>query len=621
MMALALVALPTIATLGEGGAAADSLLVWHALLLLLLLWALLAPAGERGRNEARTGGALIAAALFLALAAMGTLIVPFAYAAWLTLLELAAFLAVFLLAARSGPRLLPSLRLVVAVTAAAQGLLTLYQRLMLGEPRPAGTFLNPNYLACWLVMALLLSAGTWRRKMSMAAMATWFGLALPAALALFLSGSRGGMLGLAAGLCWLIYRSWRQLRPAEKRLCAAVMLVGILLVGWRLGGRLDEDDPFRYQRLEIWKSSIGMVRDNPWWGCGPGQFPVASSRYQFADGNGPLRYDRAFRIPHSDLVRAFSEFGIPAAIALLAALLLAARAIARRRYAESGAQAALLAVGLQALVDDPSHWPAVYLLTALLFGFLLSAPSPAPAPARLPGSVRAALVLLLVLVFTVGDLGPTMAHLQARLLPVRNLDSGQERALAGVLRLNPVHPDYWRRHAESVAGGSAPLTLESYAVARESAERAIRLNRTDSLNYWLAAKVERRACLELFRDVACRERVSARYRWAQALKPYDARVSLDHGQFLLSAGDPEGARRFAQRALTMEPEGVAARLLLAECLIHQKRPDPERASQLLREAQRLSRRHAGAAAANEYSMQMLTLDQRRLTRLLSMVQP
>jgi O-antigen ligase len=621
MMAMALVALPALATLGEGGAAADSMLAWHALLLLLLLWTLLAPVVTQDRNEARTGGALIAGALFLALALLGALLAPFAYAAWLTLLELAAFLAIFLLAARSGPRLLPSLRLVVAVAAAAQGLLALYQRLLLGEPRPAGTFLNPNYLACWLAMAVLLSAGAWRRKMSVAAMAAWFGLTLPAAAALFLSGSRGGLLGLAAGLCWLIYRSWRQLRPAEKRLCAAVMLIGICLVGWRLGDRLQEDDPFRYQRLQIWKSSAGMVRDNPWWGCGPGQFPVAASGYQFADGNGPLRYDRAFRIPHSDLVRAFSEFGIPAALALLAALLLAARAIARRRYAESGAQAALVAVGFQALVDDPSHWPAIYLLAALLFGLLLSAPSPAPAPNRLPRMARAALALLLMLVFVVGDLGPTAAHLEAANWRARDEDIAHSAGLAVVLGLNPIHPDYWRLQAEFLAGGPDRLTLENYASAREAAERAVRLNRADSLNHWMAAKVERRACLELFRDVACRERVSARYRWAQALKPYDARVSLDHGQFLLAAGDPEGARRFAQRALTMEPEGVAARLLLAECFLRQRRPDTARAAELLQEAQRLARKHAKAAVANEYSMQMLMLDQRRLSRLLSMVQP
>jgi len=619
MMALALAALPSLATFGEGGAAVNSLLAWHAWLLLLLLWALLAPRAGEDHSSHRAGAPLIAAALFLALTALGAALAPYFFAAWLTLLELAACLALFLLTGRSGMRLLPLLRRMVVLVAAAQGLLALYQGLILQEARPAGTFLNPNYLACWLAVALIMSAGAWRRELPFISKAAGIGLAAPAAAALFLSGSRGGMLALAAGLLWLLCRSWGSLRPLERRLFVVAMLLGGCLVGWRMAGRLQEDDPFRYQRLEIWKASAEMVRDDPWWGCGPGQFPYAAAGYQFADGNGPLRYDRAFRIPHSDVVRAFSEFGIPAALALLAALALAIREIVRRRHIEVGAQAALLAIGCQALVDDPSHWPAIYLLAACLFGSLLSEAS--PVPERLPRPIRTTLAALLLLLFVIGDLGPAAAHIQAFKLPARNLDESQERALALVLRLNPVQPDYWRRQAEALAGGSVPLTLVRYASARESAERAMRLNPADGLNDWMAAKVERRACLELFRDVACRERVSARYRWAQALRPYDVRVSLDHGQFLLAAGDPEGARRFAERAVTMEPEGVAARLLLAESLLRQPVPDPRGAAELAGQAQMLAIKHAAAAGANEYSRQMLSLDQRRFARLLRQVEP
>jgi O-antigen ligase len=619
MMALALAALPSLATFGEGGAAVNSLLAWHAWLLLLLLWALLAPRAGDDRSSLRAGAPLIAAALFLALAALGAALAPYFFAAWLTLLELAACLALFLLTGRAGMRLLPLLRRMVVLVAAAQGLLALYQGLILEQTRPAGTFLNPNYLACWLAVALIMSAGAWRRDLPFVSKAAGIGLAAPTAAALLLSGSRGGMLALAAGLLWLLWRAWGSLRPVERRLFVVAMLLGGCLLGWRMAGRLQEDDPFRYQRLEIWKSSAEMVRDDPWWGCGPGQFPYAASGYQFADGNGPLQYDRAFRIPHSDVVRAFSEFGIPAALALLAALALAIREIARRRRREMGAQAALLAIGCQALVDDPSHWPAIYLLAACLLGALLSEAS--SAPERLPRPLRATLAALLLLLFVIGDLGPAAAHIAALKLPARNLDESQERALALALELNPVQPDYWRRQAEALAGRSAPLTLESYASAREAAERAVRLNPADGLNYWMAAKVERRACLELFRDVACRERVSGRYRWAQALRPYDVRVSLDHGQFLLAAGDPDGARRFAERALTMEPKGVAARLLLAEILLRQRAPDRRAAAELAGEAQALAIKHATAAGANEYSRQMLSLDQRRLSRLLSEVEP
>ena len=49
--------------------------------------------------------------------------------------------------------------------------------------------------------------------------------------------------------------------------------------------------------------------------------------------------------------------------------------------------------------------------------------------------------------------------------------------------------------------------------------------------------------------------------------------------------------------------------------------DVERAAELVAQAQRLAARHAEAATANEYSMQMLALDQRRLWRLLEQVGP
>lgn len=614
IMAFGLIALPSLATLGEGGAEAGSLLAWHAWLLLLVLWALLTAGGGEGRAGAIAAAPLKAGALFLALAALGAVFAPFFFAAWLTCLEIAAWLAVLLLAARSSEDPLPNLRRLVVVVAAAQGLLALYQGMILQQARPAGTFLNPNYLACWLAVALILSAGAWRRDLPASAKVITLVLAAPSAAALFLTGSRGGMLALAAGLLWLLYRSWRTLLPAERRLTMVAIVLALSLVGWRMAGRLQEDDPFRYQRAKIWKATAGMVLEEPWWGTGPGQFGLAASSHQFADGNGPLQYDRSFRIPHSDLLRAPAEFGIPAALALIAAVVLAAREIARRRLKEAGPQAALIAVGFQALVDDPSHWPAVYLLSAVLLGRLLSRPA-APSPA-LSTAARAGVAAVLVLVFAVGDVGPTAAHLRAVELPTYDLTAEQQMDLATVLRLNPIHPGYWRRRAESLAGGSAGLTLESYASAREAAERAVRLNPSDGLNHWMAAKVERRACLELFRDRACLDRVSSRYRWAQALKPYDVRVSLDHGQFLLAANEPLAARRFAERALTMEPLGVAPRLLLAECLVRQRSPDVERAVELAQEAEELALEHSRAAAANEYSRQMLTLDTRRLAGLL-----
>ena len=49
--------------------------------------------------------------------------------------------------------------------------------------------------------------------------------------------------------------------------------------------------------------------------------------------------------------------------------------------------------------------------------------------------------------------------------------------LALALRLNPIHPDYHLRRAEAIVADGEGWTLERYADARESAERAVRLDR------------------------------------------------------------------------------------------------------------------------------------------------
>ena len=62
---------------------------------------------------------------------------------------------------------------------------------------------------------------------------------------------------------------------------------------------------------------------------------------------------------------------------------------------------------------------------------------------------------------------------------------------------------------------------------------------------------------------------------------------------LLAASDPGGARRAAETALSIEPDAVLPRLLLAEAfLATDDREDLERAAALADETENLARRHA-----------------------------
>lgn len=620
-LAVGLACLLLVATLGKGGGSTESLFAWHGLLVALIAGVFLA--GRAPREAA--AGPLIAATLFLALAGLGALRAPYGYAALLTGLELAACLAVFCLAARVGPGLVQRLRWPVGAAAAAQAGLVLWQRFALGQPRPAGTFLNTNHLAGWLVLALLLVLCGRRREDSTAARALALAVAAVSCLAILVSGSRGALLGLGLALAWWIAARWRGLpRPARTAVLATAALL-VMFVGVRQAQRLGEADPFRYQRLRIWKASARVLIDHPWWGTGPGQFSSGAAPYQFADGDGPLDHDRGFGITHSDLLRVPCEFGLPAAAALLAAAWLAAAAIARRRRRgelgaeHDGAVAALIAVSAQALVDNPSRWPALYLLVCALLGALLSGPRGGARSPRLRWPLRAALAAALVLLFLVADLAPTVAHRAFRLVPPVSappLGARQEGLLAVARALNPHHPAYLRRVAEERIRVGGELDLAAYAEAREAAETALRLQPRAAEYAWTLARVEAEACLRLFRDEATRERAVGNFELAQALAPMDSRVSVDAGGFLLSSGDPLGARRLAERALRIEPNAVPPRLLLAESLLDAGAPEATtRAGHLLAEAREIAERWSGAMPDGVYPREMLRFDARAASRI------
>lgn len=617
-MRLALALLCALATLGEGGGSAGGLLGWHAGLLLLLLCALLGPRGT-GRPAAAPAAAF---GLFLALAALGAARAPDGYEAWLQCLELACWTTAAWLAARSGPGpgLLATLAPVLAVAAGLQGGLAVVHVLGGGPGRPAGTFLNPNHMALWLVAAVLLAAGAALDGAGRARRLT-LALALPPALAgIALAGSRGALLGLIAGGAWLAADRWRS---APRRWRAAALAVAALLLlglGIKLAERARRADPFRYQRVRIWQASLGLALEQPLWGSGPGQFPAAAANRQFPDGDGPLRYDRRFSATHSDPIRVPVELGLPAALALLAALALAVRAVRRSRRVTSasstavGASAALVAFGTHALVDNPSSWPSVYLLAAVLTGAVLCRPA-APATPRSGPLWRAAAAAVALGVFAIGDVAPYLAWRQAAGLPAGRLDERGAARLQRAAALNRLHPGYKLRLADHLVAGPDGWTLDEYAAAREWAEAAVRDDPAAAETWRGLARVEGRVCREWQPSERCRERTRELYRRAEDRARFDPFLPIELAKFLLDSGDPVGARRPAERALALEPEAALPRLLLADAALHSGGEGSiASARRLIAEAREKSERWS-EWSGSPYGRSLLTVEPRVTRRL------
>lgn len=76
-------------------------------------------------------------------------------------------------------------------------------------------------------------------------------------------------------------------------------------------------DPYAFNRIDIWKMSINIFKDNFLYGVGPGNFPEVSKKYNFKQTKGPANYFKVPRIPHNDYLKILCETGLFGLIILI----------------------------------------------------------------------------------------------------------------------------------------------------------------------------------------------------------------------------------------------------------------------------------------------------------------
>jgi O-antigen ligase len=610
-----------LATLDEGGSAPTGLLAWHGLLVLLLMVELVAPGTERTHELSRR--ARVALAGYAAVVLVGALLAPYGFAAWLYVLEVAAAIGVAWLAARNGPELPALLARPLLVVVAVQSVLFLFARLVRGEVRPAGTFLNPNHLASWVVAVLLLAWGARfvSGRASRGADLLYAAASVLAVLVVALTGSRGALVGLVAGTAVVFVLAWGGLSRPVRRFFLAGCAVFLVLSVAGVAYRQSQSDPFRYQRWQIWRAAATIAADHPLLGTGPGQFRNVSRRYQFPDGDGPLQFDRGFETTHSDWLRVPAELGAPGLVAILGLLLALIVETARRRArgaltpAAVGAAGALAALLAHALVENLSSRSALVALAAVLTGALVAAP--AASALRAKWSARLALCALLGLTLVAGDVAPYLAWRVTHGLSRGHLSDTDAARLDRALRWNPIHPDSWRRGAEHVVGDGTSWDLDGYTRARDMAEHALRLD-PEAPEFRLGvARVEAVACRTLFaRDEATIGRMSRAYDRTAEADPFQALWPLEEAEAALDCGSPAVAAEAGRRALALEPEAAAPRLVLAAALLRSGSADaPAEAERLLAEAQERASKASSSMPPGPYARRMLTLDARNVERV------
>jgi O-antigen ligase len=189
----------------------------------------------------------------------------------------------------------------------------------LANTEPMATFALTNSLAAfltpWLVMLIGIIVASLRNRRRLVALAVCL---IPLVVCLLLTKSRSGYAAVCVGafLIWLFSRT----RPARIgwKLPAAVIGVAMVLLGIAIAvegaavlGRASKS--FGY-RVQYWQSSLDMIAEHPWVGCGPGNFQSSYTQYKLPDASEEIAD------PHNFLLEIWATAGTPAALAFLAVL-------------------------------------------------------------------------------------------------------------------------------------------------------------------------------------------------------------------------------------------------------------------------------------------------------------
>ena len=422
------------------------------------------------------------------------------------------------------------------------------------QGRASGTFVNPNHFAGFLstVLGLLLARILLHRPAVKATFGTYAGpkivegyATLVVLAGIVASGSRGSWLAVALTMVAFIVWAWF---PGAVSKTVVGILAGVValtliivlsvpLVQSRIkqtvavpaekGTKVD----FSFnQRSQLWSSSLGIIRENPIFGSGPGTWNWFQTKHK----DLKMQMDPVYA--HSDLLQLTADYGLVGLGLIVFALVCYFRQVAHlsnfanfsdQRAFVVGSAFAVAAVLFHSLADFHFHIPAtvVVIMTLIALAVALERGEGSSRRVQMTSTHRYALAaVLLVAVGLFGWFGNKLYHSQ------RNL------SIANDLKENQLFDEALPKYQAALDWDS-----RNYAAHRGIGDIYIRLGQTaGGVNLG-----------EVHKDFA--RRALDAYDQAGALNRFDSEIWTGKAYAHALAGDPVKAEEMFNQALVLDP--------------------------------------------------------------------
>jgi O-antigen ligase len=533
----------------------------------------------------------ICAALFAGWAILSLFWSPYKNASLQWVLSILSYAAVFAIVAHGLPShaRIQALVLVVTGIGVGEGLWGITQYLWMGEARARGTFFNPNFFAAYEATVFLLSLGmllfTSREALTVFLRRWLYVAASVSCVAVVMAQSRGASAALAGAASFLGFSRYGKKALVVVSLC---LLIGLLLPN-PLQHRIlhaAAQDPYAYTRLDIWKSALMRLPDQPL-GIGVGMFKQGSFQERFPIEGDIVRYRKRPESAHNEYLQIGVELGFVGLALFLCGLGLWATEVRQllREPADKidrglviGLASSALVLMLHAAVDSTFHEPALVILLLLMGGLIHNLSVRAQPESviwrRLAFSyhpMRAASVIAAALVIAAVCAQSALAWYAHEEGKHHAAQADLEGAWAWYVRAADIDPGTTGYH-DSIARTAVQLYTESgnsqwLLKAAEEEAVARKLNRLDGRFPFRAGTVYRLLASQALTHAQRAElldKASEAYTEAIRLDPYSPFGYFELAQLRLADGRVQDAIALLTTAKALEPNFLPGRALLAE---------------------------------------------------------